>query len=105
MGPYSFVDYVNNNFGIVSVHWVTGSVPDPLQTVSCAPYNTPARMSYSTILRQRPQNLSVFAQRVGGRAVMKMQVYLILMTTPQPAAKHTARLPHNVRRFMEYSRP
>lgn len=74
MGPYAFVDYVNNNFGVVSVHWVTGSVLDPLQTVSCALYNTPARMSYPAVLWQRPQNLSVFARRAGGRATRKMQV-------------------------------
>ena len=105
MGPYASVDYVNNNFGIVSVLWVRGCGPDPLQTVSRAPHNTPAGMSYSTILWQRPQNLSVFAQRVGGRALMKMQVYLILKPSRQSTVMSTARWPHSIRRLMEYSRP
>lgn len=104
MGPYASFDYVNNNFGIANVRGVTGSRPDSLQTVSCVPHNPPAGMSYATTLWQRPQNLSVFAQWVSGRALMKMQVYLIVKPTAQPTAMPTARLPHSIRRFMEYSR-
>lgn len=61
-------------------------------------------MSYS-VLWQRPCNSAVVTQLVGGRAMIKMQVSLVLKTTLSPLAIHTARVLHNVTRFMEDSRP
>ena len=48
---------------------------------------------------------SVVPQLAGGKAMIKMQVSLALKTSRVPLGMHTARLSHNVTRFLEGSWP
>ena len=48
---------------------------------------------------------SVVPQLAGGKAMIKMQVSLALKTSRLPLGIHTARLSHNVTRFLEGSWP
>ena len=48
---------------------------------------------------------SVVPQLAGGKAMIKMQVYLAPKASPLPLDMHTTRLPHHVTRFSEGSWP